>query len=71
MILLFFCFNSEIEKTEKDQVYPYASKEKSENILLLAVANQESDFLYTNNTKDNQTSSPAKLNVHKIYIILV
>lgn len=61
-------FYSEIEKTkipikEKDRTYLNLSKEKNENILLLAVENQNHDCLYANIAKDKETSSPKKLNV--------
>ncbi|XP_022161036.1 DNA repair protein complementing XP-G cells homolog isoform X2 [Myzus persicae] len=57
----------EIEKTkipikEKDRTYLNLSKEKNENILLLAVENQNHDCLYANIAKDKETSSPKKLN---------
>lgn len=59
---------SEIDKTksplkEKEQSYMNLSNVKTENILLLAVENQDNDFLYTNNAKDKEKRSPAKLNV--------
>lgn len=61
-------FYSEIDKTkipinEKDRSYLNLSNEKNENILLLAVENQNNDFLYTNIAKDKEKSSPKKLNV--------
>jgi len=61
-------FFSEIEKTkipikERDRSYLNLSNEKNENILLLAVENQNNDFLYTNIAKDKEKSSPKKLNV--------
>ncbi|XP_060858120.1 DNA excision repair protein ERCC-5 isoform X1 [Metopolophium dirhodum] len=57
----------EIDKTkipinEKDRTYLNLSNEKNENILLLAVENQNNDFLYTNIAKDKEKSSPKKLN---------
>ncbi|KAL4103452.1 hypothetical protein QTP88_018829 [Uroleucon formosanum] len=57
----------DIDKTkqpikEKDQSHLNLSNEKNENILLLAVENQNNDFLYTNITKDKEKSSPKKLN---------
>jgi len=62
---------SEIDKTkipinEKDQSYLNLSNEKNENILLLAVENQNNDFLFAN-IKDKEKSSPKKLNVSTIY----
>lgn len=65
-------YSSEIDKTkisikEKDQSYLNLSNEKNENILLLAVENQNNDFLYINNAKGKETISPVKLNVCKIY----
>lgn len=48
---------------EKDQSYTNLS---NENILLLAVENQNNDFLYGNIAKDKEKSSPVKLNVYKI-----
>jgi len=64
-------FYSEIDKTkipmnDKDQSHINLSNEKNENILLLAVENQNNDFLYTN-IKDKEKSSPKKLNVSTIY----
>ncbi|CAH1731205.1 unnamed protein product [Aphis gossypii] len=44
---------------EKDQSYTNLS---NENILLLAVENQNNDFLYANIAKDKEKSSPVKLN---------
>jgi len=62
-------FFSEIDKTkipiyEKDRSFLNLSNEKNENILLLAVENQNNDFLYAN---DKEKSSPKKLNVCIIY----
>lgn len=61
-------FYSEIGKKkvpikEKDQLYTNLA---NENILLLAVENQNNDFLYANIAKDKEKSSPVKLNVYKI-----
>lgn len=44
---------------EKDQSYTNLA---NENILLLAVENQNNDFLYANIAKDKEKSSPVKLN---------
>ncbi|XP_016661395.1 DNA repair protein complementing XP-G cells homolog isoform X2 [Acyrthosiphon pisum] len=57
----------EIDKTkipinEKDRSFLNLSNEKNENILLLAVENQNNDFFYTNIAKDKEKSSPKKLN---------
>ncbi|VVC44029.1 Hypothetical protein CINCED_3A003134 [Cinara cedri] len=52
----------EIKTPEKKQSNFNLSKEKTENIVLLAVKNQEKDFLYTNSAKDKDKNSPAKLN---------
>lgn len=65
-------FFSEIDKTkipihEKDRSFLNFSNEKNENILLLAVENQNNDFLYSNITNDKEKSSPKKLNVCIIY----
>lgn len=62
---------SKIEKNEKSRAYLNSAKEKTENILLLAVENQESDFLFTNSVKDKEKSSPAKLNVLTLFNSLV
>ncbi|XP_026821295.1 DNA repair protein complementing XP-G cells isoform X2 [Rhopalosiphum maidis] len=51
-----------IPTKEKDQSYMNLSNEKNENILLLAVENQNNDFLYANSAKDKDKSSPVKLN---------
>ncbi|XP_060847212.1 DNA excision repair protein ERCC-5 isoform X2 [Rhopalosiphum padi] len=51
-----------IPTKEKDQSYMNLSNEKNENILLLAVENQNNDFLYANSAKDKEKSSPVKLN---------
>lgn len=61
-------FYSKIDKTkipinEKDRSYLNLANEKNENILLLAVENQNNDFLYTNIAKDKEKSFPKKLNV--------
>lgn len=61
-------FYSKIDKTkipinEKDRSYLNLANEKNENILLLAVENQNNDFLYTKIAKDKEKSSPKKLNV--------
>uniref|UniRef100_A0A2H8TPS1 DNA repair protein complementing XP-G cells n=1 Tax=Melanaphis sacchari TaxID=742174 RepID=A0A2H8TPS1_9HEMI len=47
---------------ENDESYTNLSNEKNENILLLAVENQNNDFLYANSAKDKEKSSPVKLN---------
>lgn len=60
---LCYLFSSEIKPPEKERPVFNSYKEKTENILLLAVKNQENDFLYTNSAKDKEKSSPAKLNV--------
>lgn len=61
---------SELEKTkqsakEKEQAYLTSCDKTTKHILLLAVENQDNDFLCTNNTKEKEKSSPAKLNVKK------
>lgn len=53
---------------ENEQKYMDSSDEHIENILLVAVENQNNDFLYTNNAKDKEKTSPAKLNVFEIFI---
>lgn len=64
MLIIFILSNSEDKiLTKEKEVYSITSKEKSENLLLLAVKNQENDFLYTNSAKSKEKASPAKLNV--------
>lgn len=44
-----------------------SSDEDVENVLLLAVENQNNDIMYASNANDKEKASPAKLNVFKIY----
>lgn len=66
---IFLLSHSEEDKTftKEKEVYPITSKEKSESVLLLAVKNQENDFLHTDSTKCKEKASPAKLNVLNIF----
>jgi len=50
----------------KEQAYLNKNNKSNENILLLAVENQDDDFPFTNSAVDKKKSSPAKLNVFKI-----
>lgn len=66
----FFYSEIDIAKSpikEKEHAYLNLSNDKPENYLLLAVENQDNDFLYTNSAKDKEKASPAKLNVFKIF----
>lgn len=70
LFLSIYCFYSELDKAltptkEKEPAYGNSRSKTTENILLLAVENQDNDFLYTNSATEKEKSSPAKLNVLK------
>lgn len=65
-ILFYSELSIETPIREKKGKYMNSSDEDFENVLLLAVENQNNDLLYTNKAKDKE-KPPAKLHVFKIY----